>query len=231
MKARKVASLVVVALIAIGAGAGPAGAIGAGPGIPGDPNPGVVPRNSTAFGTTYRDLAGAWWQWALAGDASDNPVLDPTGANCAVRQSGKVWVLAGTFGGTVTRSCPVPAGQALFFPVLNTVWAANPGESATEDELAALVLNDLQASTAIASIDGASVQNIGLYLAISPAFSLALGENNVLGAPAGIYTPAVGGGIQLLLAPLSRGSHTIEFEGCFANGNCFGATYHLTVGG
>ena len=39
-----------------------------------------------------------------------------------VGQSGSVWFLAGIFGGgSATRTCAVPAGKALYFPVLNSV--------------------------------------------------------------------------------------------------------------
>jgi NAD(P)-dependent dehydrogenase (short-subunit alcohol dehydrogenase family) len=35
---------------------------------------------------------------------------------------GPVWFLAGSFGATVVRSCLVPAGKALFFPLVNQEW-------------------------------------------------------------------------------------------------------------
>src|SRR5439155_23432452 len=87
--------------------------------------PGVVPPAAHPYGHTYSDWAARWWQWALAQPLSTNPVLDTTGANCAAGQSGRVWFLAGTFSaGTVSRSCTVPAGTALLFPVLNNAYFA-----------------------------------------------------------------------------------------------------------
>jgi hypothetical protein len=39
-----------------------------------------------------------------------------------VGQRGPVWLLAGTFsGGSATRSCSIPQGEWLFFPVVNYV--------------------------------------------------------------------------------------------------------------
>lgn len=97
--------------------------------------PGVLPVTTHAYGAGYAELSGQWWQWALAGTAAANPVADPTGANCAVRQTRSVWFLAGTFGGAATRSCSVPSGTALSFPVVNTIWANDPGGAATEQDL------------------------------------------------------------------------------------------------
>ena len=61
------------------------------------------------FGKTYGEWAAKWWQWALAGPAGENAVQDTTGEFCDANQpKGKVWFLAGTFGGTVTRTCTIP---------------------------------------------------------------------------------------------------------------------------
>src|SRR5262245_66409906 len=45
-----------------------------------------------------------------------NPDLDSAGEFGAVDQSGPVWFLTGTFGGSAERTLTVPAGKALFFP-------------------------------------------------------------------------------------------------------------------
>jgi hypothetical protein len=64
-------------------------------------------------------LATNWWQWALETPASENPLTDTTGQFAAVNQSGRVWFLAGNPGGTTVRTITVPAGKALFFPIVN----------------------------------------------------------------------------------------------------------------
>ncbi len=192
-------------------------------------NSGVLPPNSRSHGMTYGEWSAAWWQWALSGTAADNPVADPTGASCAVRQTAAVWFLAGTFGGDAERTCTVPAGKALFFPIINTVWANDPGGTATEDEVRAAARADLVGATASAEIDGTAITNLQGYLVESPTFTLVLSDDNVLGAPGGTYAPAAAAGIHLLLAPLAPGSHLVRFRGCFANGFCAGAVYHLTV--
>ena len=76
---------------------------------------------------SFRDLSAQWWQWALSIPAAINPVSDTTGANCMVGQRGPVWFLAGSITGVPTvRTCTVPEGVPLFFPVINTVWINTP---------------------------------------------------------------------------------------------------------
>ncbi|MCA1706817.1 MAG: hypothetical protein LC808_27575 [Actinobacteria bacterium] len=85
--------------------------------------PRVLPPRSRPFGLTYAQWSEKWWQWALSIPEEQNPMLDPTGANCGIGQSGRVWFLAGTFGGgPATRVCTVPVGKALFFPIVNAVF-------------------------------------------------------------------------------------------------------------
>src|SRR5262245_26501057 len=75
----------------------------------------------------FKQLSAEWWQWALSIPAAENPQLDTTGGDCVVGQRGDVWFLAGTFGGgTVTRTCSVPEGTVLFFPVVNFVYFDSP---------------------------------------------------------------------------------------------------------
>ncbi len=52
---------------------------------------------------------------------ASNPILQEGNVDCGVGQQGHVWFLTGTFNesGVVSRTCRIPAGTALFFPVLN----------------------------------------------------------------------------------------------------------------
>ena len=92
----------------------------------------IAPPGTHPFGRTYGEWAIAWWQWALATSASVNPLLDPRSSACDIGvQPAHVRFIGGNFGGgagdpPVERHCTVPAGTALFFPVLNGVWASTP---------------------------------------------------------------------------------------------------------
>jgi hypothetical protein len=89
-----------------------------------NPNPGVLPIGSSAFGKSYGEWGAAWWSWAIGIPAASNPILDEDGSFADIDQSGKVWFLAGNFGGLTERTVTIPKGKAIFFPIDNFVfWA------------------------------------------------------------------------------------------------------------
>jgi hypothetical protein len=164
----------------------------------------ITPDNAQAVtGMTYGEWSAVWWQYVLSPPVSDpnNPLLDPTGAGCAVAQSrsSPVFFLVGTAGtGAVTRDeCTVPAGKVRFFPLVNAFDVHVPGDGLDTPEL---VRQDLLAlfgpTTELhASIDGVPV-GVDLFAFdacaggdpdCASAFSLTLpGNNPFVGSPAGI---------------------------------------------
>ncbi|MER5625124.1 signal protein [Streptosporangium sp. NPDC002544] len=51
-------------------------------------------------------------------------MTDATGEFCDRNQPEDVWFLAGTFGGTVQRTCRIPAGRPVVFPLVNQTGSA-----------------------------------------------------------------------------------------------------------
>jgi hypothetical protein len=215
--------------------------------LAGNPNPRVLPIHSSPYGMTYGQWSGQWWQWAYTYPLAASPVTDPTGELAALGQSGPVWFLAGTFGdANAERTVTIPAGKALFFPIIDTVWVNLPelGDYpwSEEQEIAARAaiapfIND--AYDLSCQIDGVEVVNLADYRCQTPdggEYMVALPADNVF-APygltePGIYGPCVDDGIYLMLAPLAPGIHTIQFSAqSFWYGNPWAleVTYHLTV--
>jgi hypothetical protein len=126
----------------------------------------------------------------------------------------------------VTRSCTIPAGTPLFFPIVNTFLA---DEGTVEQMRAALAEFIDSVVTMSVSIDGEPVENLETYRAISPVFSITLPFDNIFGVPEGIYAPAVSDGYWLLLAPLPPGDHVIHFSATTSGGFSLDITYNLTV--
>jgi hypothetical protein len=201
--------------------------------------PSIAPIQSHPHGRTYRAWAAAWWQWALETPASVNPVLDTTGEHCAEGQRGRVWFLAGTFGNdTVERSCTVPTGTALFFPLITAFYGAflnDPPETRTEEFLRAQVAcNHVVLS---AEIDDVAVNNPLQYFEQSPLFDVQLPEDNVFDVgedvvPELLLSPSVDAGYYLFLRPLPPGEYTIHWvasQSCPIGDFAQEVTYHLTV--
>ncbi len=213
-----------------------------------DRNPRIFPRDSSPYGNTYGEWTARWWQWLLSIPTNKNPNLDTTGENCDEGQTGPVWFLAGSFGpdfgGAFSRSCTVPAGKALLLPIQNTLWGAGafdceptvPGVPCNLNALRKFAAdNQDDPKTLEAKIDGVRVENLRDFRVQSPAMVLTYPDGNVISllfsanVPAGTYTPNVTDGYWLILAPLSRGKHTLRVKGVAANGFVVEGTFHLTI--
>lgn len=214
-----------------------------------NPNPGVFPPDSQPYGLTYGQWSNAWWQWLLSVPASVSPLLDTTGVDCSQGQSGPVWFLAGTPGGPpVTRNCTIPAGKALFFPLVNvlntnlgcpTAMPPIPPTTFTVQELheqADHYINTVYSKNA--TVDGVKLQDLKSYRAETDetTFSVTLPSDNLFGCPglAGTQSGLVSDGYYLMLKPLSPGEHVISFGGQAGGthlipGISTQVTYNLTV--
>src|SRR4051794_13222740 len=96
----------------------------------------IIPPQARVDGKTYGEWSARWWQWtfrlpANSSGAHTHPLLADGAVDCRYGQVGKVWFLGGTYVsnpdpennkvyvGNANRSCRIPAGTTLFFPVLN----------------------------------------------------------------------------------------------------------------
>jgi hypothetical protein len=153
-------------------------------------------------------------------------MLDTTGQNAGVQQSGSVWFLASTFGNSAERSLAIPAGKSIFVAVHPWIfWASvgdcNPSNPGVPCDLPTLRDAAANAATSVqtldVTIDGVAVKNILGYRALSPdSFAVSLPADNALQAlglssdTAGKYAPQVADGYYLMLTPLAPGNHTIS---------------------
>lgn len=186
------------------------------------------------FGKSYNELAGDWWSWAVRFPFATNPLVEDGAVDCTRGQQGKIWFLAGNFGGTSHRACTIPTGKALFFPIRNTLWWV-PEDGATVAEVRALAHGDIHSTTSLeVIIDGVVIDDPFAYRAQSPPGGFALPCGPLL-ADFGFSPtpdprdPAVADGYWILLAPLHKGAHVIEFRSSSPQLNVE-VTYHLTVG-
>ena len=211
------------AIVAVLMGAVPALAAGA---------PHVVSPDRKYAGKTYGQWSAAWWKWIAAIPEPGSPVTDTTGEDCAVHQRGAVWFLAGTTGSDVTRSCTVPAGRAIFFPMINAECSEPEGNGSTVAELRACAAALMDGVTEIsASIDGRMVDvgtpSTSPFRVRSPGFTITWADGNGFGVPPGTGL-SVGDGYYILVTPLKPGHHTIDLHGAVP-GFSVTAHYDLTV--
>ncbi len=200
-----------------------------------------------AYGHTYGEWAAAWWEWAMSIPASTNPLKDQTGEFAAVGQSvsGPVWFLAGTLGGSAERTVTIPAGRALFFPIVNTSWTNLPalGDnpwSPAQDLFARGYVGALldTATDLVCEIDGKPLKNLGDYRTKTSPFMVFMVELPTddlfgyvnMGASPGTNGPCVDDGYYVMLEPLKPGTHSIHFGGSVTSTSfSVDVIYHLTI--
>ncbi len=188
-------------------------------------NPGVLPPQSHPYGLTYSEWSAQWWQDA---------VQVATLGGCPMASAGptdQVLFLAGTTGGSETRSCTVPSGKAILFPIINAECSTIEGNGTTEEQLLACAKGLIDQVTVVqADVDGVSLQNLTVYRVQSPLFTFTAVSGNPFGIPAG-QSPSVSDGYWIMLTPLSTGTHTLHFHGEAPSlGFTTDTTYNLTVG-
>jgi hypothetical protein len=190
-------------------------------------------------GRLYNELSGDWWNWAVQFPAAINPILEDDGAvDCTRGQKGKIWFLAGNFGGSSNRECTIPRGKALFFPVINTLWWV-PEDGVDVAEVRAIANAQINATTFLeVSIDGVGIEDPFAYRAQSPPGGFALNFGPLLGdfgfdPMPDPRDPAVTDGYWILLYPLKKGVHDIRFRSVVGNLDDpdfeLDVTYTLTV--
>jgi hypothetical protein len=197
----------------------------------------IFPPDSQPYGLSYGEWTAKWWQWAHSIPTENNPQLDETGEDCAQsqNQTGPVWFLAGTGGGSAERTCTVPAGKAILIPIINAAYLRTAGE--TEEEMRTGAKEWIDTVTTLeASINGTSLQDIWNYRVQSPFFNDTLPNDNVLGEPEGTYL-ATSDGYWVFLEPLPPGQHEIRLHGAIIDPTAISptpsfetaVTYHLIV--
>jgi len=194
-----------------------------------NPNSGVAPVDSSPYGLTYGEWSALHWQWLFSLPVDGHPLFET--ADCSAGQSGQVWFLGGTFAaieitpgvilGEADRECTIPAGTALFFPLIDVECSSIEGNGETEAELRECA-NDfadfIDPSTVFLEIDGAA-PDMESYRVESPLFTYGpLPDNNViqlfgLDAPEGTTSPSVSDGYWAMVKPLPVGTHTLYFGG------------------
>ncbi|WP_405645872.1 signal protein [Streptomyces sp. NBC_00019] len=157
-------------------------------------------------------LQSRWWTWAASEPEATNPVADEDGRECGRNQRKDVWFLAGTFGTRAERTCAVPGGVPLAFPLVNLV--ADPAGCA----------EFMSTAEGSAVLDGEKVD-------VETSRGETISVEGVAGNPVtgtGERFTATGCGLWVQLPPLRSGKHTLEIRGRSQDFSV-GVDYALTV--
>ena len=198
----------------------------------------------------HANLSALWWQWVSAQPAvidadgiNTYPILDSTGKYASVGQEdgigpgNKVFFLTGTFGFDVVRTVTVPAGKALFFPILNYEAdnAVDPPTNNTVPQLRAIAKAVIDGAISMyATLNGEPLE---IFRTKSPTFDYTVPDNNSIYDYFGLVgpqfegriKPAVADGYWVYVDPLRRGKYVLKFGVEAVGGFSLNVTYNLTI--
>jgi hypothetical protein len=161
----------------------------------------VVPLGTLVEGKSQLDWSRAWWEWAASFEPDTSPVYDRTGARCNAGQNGPVWFLAGTFGSARTdRTCTVPAGRFLFFPLVNSI-AVDVYGIGCPYVLHKVTKTMNEPVSLFAEVDGRKIPGVQAHRLKSDGCFQAGGQM------------AASDGYYVMLRPLPPGRHVLKFGG------------------
>lgn len=214
----------------------------------------IAPKSSSTnpkvYGKTYGEWAAEWAKWAYSFPEGMNPIQDETGEYCGLGQSGKVWFLAGSEGLTgVERTCTIPAGRAIFYPIITATWVDFPGDEIYSDEEVSWIMASLtgagdHACKITSTLDTLTdMPNVGevpapvtarlrpLVRAQSPKSTIVLPEDNLFGIDSGKNERLIVEGYWVMLPPLTPGEHVLKFNGagCDADDETFTKNFEVEV--
>jgi hypothetical protein len=210
-----------------------------------NPNPMLFPKSARPYGRSWERWSELSWAYLYAQPFDHNPVLDTTGADCAIGQAGPVWFLpavpGSTLGTSVTRRCTIPHHRALLlqlasalndYPCPDPAFQPAPGQS-LYDFLIEPIRPLFDHTTGFeVLLDGVAVHDPLSYrfashdlFSFTGDLSMQAYDTCVTGKP----QPAVIDGFYLLFKPLAPGEHTIVVNGHDMHGVPVTLTELLTV--
>ena len=199
-------------------------------------SPGIFPPHSKPFGHSYGEWSARWWQQTLALHGSQHPnAFDAGEVPCNLGTRKVAFLVGTTTSDPVTRACTIRQGQAVLFPLINGECSEIEGNGSTKAELRACAAAQADLFVDLhARVDGRKLEGLSHFRFESPLFRFRSVSDNPFGVPAtppGQPSRAVADGYWIMLHPLGRGVHQIEFGGKL-DGFPFMtfATYSLRVG-
>ncbi len=174
-------------------------------------NPGVFSKDSAPYGIPYGEWLAKWWQWSFSIPTAQHPRDAYTPEKCTLNQEGPVWFLADQLGGQEERTCIIPAGKAIFVPLLVGECDYSSPDVKSDEALRRCAMAGDEYGVIEATVDGMKLKSLEQYRTQSGFFNITIPENNIYDEPAGSYR-AFADGFFVFLEPLSAGKHDVHLK-------------------
>ena len=211
-----------------------------------NPNPIVFRIEASPYGTDMHAWAERLVQWIYRQPLAQNPVLDQSGAYCAVDQRGPVWFIPPIDGPAVftgTRTCTIPHGKSILLQLGGVValyprgdrtdYAPAAGETLSHflRSRAAIVMDSVNRLEV--TLDGRALKQVLDYRIQSEGLFELTPHPTLVGTYdarlVGWGQPAVSDGFFMMFKPLQRGSHTLRVVGTNTFGDDKTYVYYLHI--
>lgn len=193
---------------------------------------------------SYADLTVAWWRWINSIPKSRSPAYDDNGKNSKEGQRGPVWFLAGATKPGVERSCEIPAGRYVVFPIINgeTAFVDDPKKYKTLEDLTEAAKSDMDNVKQVnIRFDKGTLKDLKISRVLSHPYDVTYipegiyeselakkGKAEQIKTDSPIQTMAVSDGYWAFAGPLDAGTYSFKFRGELDGFVCE-VTYHLVV--
>jgi hypothetical protein len=174
-------------------------------------NPGVYSKDSTPYGIPYGDWLAKWWQWTFSIPTAQHPRDAYTPEKCAINQKGPVWFLADQLGGREERTCTIPAGKAIFVPLLVGECDYSLPDVKSDEDLRRCAMAGNEYGVIEATVDGVKLKSLEQYRTQSGFFNITIPEDNIYRSRAGTFR-ALTDGFFVFLEPLPPGKHDVHLK-------------------
>jgi hypothetical protein len=207
-------------------------------------NPMLFPKESHPYGANINTWADREAAWVYSIPFAQNPLLDRTGENCGVDQSGPVWFIPRIAGPRVfsgTRTCTIPPHTALLleigsyineYPCPDPNFRPAPGQS-LYDFLRVDAKAFMDGVTRLdVSLDGQPLDDVLSYRFASEDLYYFTGDPTMAAVDpciTGSRQPAIVDGFFMMFKPLDPGTHVLRVFGTDVRGANKTYVYNLTV--
>jgi hypothetical protein len=174
-------------------------------------NPGVFSKDSAPYDIPYGEWLAKWWQWSFSIPTAQHPRDAYTPEKCAINQKGPVWFLADQLGGREERTCTIPAGKAIFVPLLVGECDYSIPDVKSDEALRRCAMAGNEHGVIEATVDDRKLKSLEQYRTQSGFFNITIPENNIYGSIPGTFR-ALADGFFVFLEPLPAGKHDVHLK-------------------
>ncbi len=119
--------------------------------------------------------------------------------------------MADQLGGQEERTCTVPAGKAIFVPLLVGLCDYGQSDVKSDEDLRRCAMEGNEYGVIEATVDGVKLKNLEQYRTQSGFFNITIPEDNIYDRRPGTFR-ALADGFFVFLEPLPPGKHDVHLK-------------------